>query len=64
MKLYSYNGPVYEFNRLVCDKWKGKTQANTEQKAKANLMYRYKKEVGYLPTAKIKMPGKLEIIEV
>lgn len=63
MKLYAYDGPVYEFNMLVCRNFKAKTQANSESKARANLAYRYKKKVGYLPTAKVSLPGKLVIIE-
>ena len=58
---YSYDGPVMEFDRCVANHWKGSTYAPTEQKAKSNLAYQFKKEFGKIPSAKITLPGKLII---
>lgn len=59
MQLYSYNGPVMEFDRCIAWNWKGQTSASSEAKARANLTYRFKKETGRLPHCKITLPGKL-----
>ena len=56
---YLYNGPVMEFDRCIDNHWEGTTMAPTEQKARSNLAYQYKKMFGREPTAKISLPGKL-----
>lgn len=61
MPLYSYNGPVMEFDRVVANHWKGSTIAPTEKKAKSNLSYQYKREHGKAASSKITLPGKLTI---
>ena len=58
-ELYFYNGPVMEFDRVVSERWTGKTYAVSESKAKSNLAYQYKKHYGKLPSAKITLPGKV-----
>ena len=35
MNLYSYSGPVYEFDRIVDNRWQGQTVAAAEAKAEA-----------------------------
>nr|DAU70739.1 MAG TPA: hypothetical protein [Caudoviricetes sp.] len=59
MQQYRYNGPVMCFDSCVRCRWTATTVAATEAKAKSNLAYRYKKENGLLPNAKITLPGKL-----
>ena len=59
MNRYAYEGPVMNFDRCVANRWKGETTAPSEQKARSNLTYRYKKDNGLAPTAKITLPGKL-----
>ena len=59
MQQYRYNGPVMRFDSCVQCRWTATTVAATEAKAKSNLAYRYKKENGLLPNAKITLPGKL-----
>lgn len=59
MTLYSYDGPVLEFNRIVASRWYGETYAVSEAKARTNLAFRYKKETGRVPQTKITLPGKI-----
>lgn len=61
MALYSYNGPVREFDRIVANRWQGQTYAPSEAKARTNLAYQFKKETGRVPRSKITLPGKLVI---
>lgn len=61
MTLYSYDGPVFAFERLVADHWKGQTYAVSEAKARSNLAYQFKREIGRLPRTRISLPGKIKI---
>lgn len=63
MKLYSYYGPVLEFDRIVANRWSGETYATSEAKARSNLAYQFKKETGRVPRTKITLPGKIEVEE-
>lgn len=59
MREYQYDGPVMRFEDCVQHRWKASTCAASESKAKSNLAYRFKKENGLTPNAKITLPGKL-----
>lgn len=59
MQQYQYDGPVMYFDNCVQSRWKATTAAVSEARAKSNLAYRYKKENGLMPNAKITLPGKL-----
>ena len=59
MKLYSYEGPVLEFDRVVADRWCGQTYAASKAKARCNLAFQFKKEIGKVPQAKITLPGNI-----
>lgn len=59
MKLYTYDGPVLVFGRCVTDHWIGSTYASSEKKARSNLAYQFKKEMGYGPTYKATITGKI-----
>lgn len=61
MKLYFYEGPVLEFERIVARNWTGSTCAVSERKARCNLAYRFKMETGRESRTKISLPGKLII---
>ena len=61
MTLYSYNGPVLEFNRVVANNWKAQTCATSEAKARVNLAYQFKKINGKVPCTKITLPGKIVV---
>ena len=59
MNLYSYNGPVLEFDRIVANHWQAQTYATSESKARVNLAYQFKKLNGKVPRTKITLPGKI-----
>lgn len=63
MKLYSYDGPVLEFDRIIANHWKASTYAESEKKARCNLAYKFKKDTGRVSRTRITMPGKLTIVE-
>lgn len=63
MKLYSYDGPVLEFDRIIANRWKASTRATSEKKARSNLAHQYKEQYGKVPRSSISIPGKLTIIE-
>lgn len=62
MQQYQYEGPVMSFDTCVHHKWTATTSAASEKKAKSNLVYRYKREHGLLPSASIRLPGKVILI--
>lgn len=59
---YIYEGPVYEFDRCILDSWKAETIASSEQKARSNISYRYKKLNNRIPGTKVKLPGKIKMV--
>lgn len=61
MPLYSYNGPVLEFDRIVANHWQAQTYAATEARARSNLAYQFKRNTGRVPRTKITLPGKIVI---
>ena len=63
MKLYHYNGPVLEFDKIVANHWSASTRAESEKKARSNLASQFKMENGKVPRSMITIPGKLNIIE-
>lgn len=56
---YSYDGPVLEFGRVVADRWSSSTYAPSEKKARANLIFQFKKQFNRAPNVKITLPGKI-----
>ena len=61
MQKYFYDGPVMRFDTCVDHRWRATTIAQSEAKAKSNLIYRYKKENGLVPNAKVSLPGKIKL---
>lgn len=61
MTLYSYDGPVFEFEKLIANCWHGQTYAVSEKKARTNLAYQFKRDTGRVPRTKITLPGKIKI---
>ena len=59
MTLYSYEGPVLEFDKIISNRWQGQTYAVSEAKARTNLAYQFKRETGRVPRSKITLPGKM-----
>ena len=63
MDLYSYDGPVMEFDRCIANNWSGRTYATSENKARSNLAYRFKQETGRVARTRITLPGKIIRVE-
>lgn len=59
MKEFSYKGPVMEFDTCAVEKFEATTYAMSENKARANFAYQYKKKYGLMPYAKVTLPGKI-----
>lgn len=59
---YEFVGAVYIFNKMVAPHWYGQTYAVSEEKARSNLEYQYKKKHGYLPNANIHLSGDLMLV--
>ena len=59
MALYSYDGPVLEFDKIIANRWQGQTYAVSEAKARTNLAYQFKRDYGRVPRSKIALPGKI-----
>lgn len=62
-KLYSYEGPVMEFDTCLKRKWIATTYAVSEAKARCNLTYQYKLQKGLHVDTKITLPGKIVLVE-
>lgn len=52
---YFYRGPITMFGTVIVDHWYGVTTAVSKGRAYSNLIYRFKKEVGLRPSAKIEL---------
>lgn len=59
MTLYSCDGPVLEFSKIIANHWRGETYAVSEAKARTNLVFQFKQETGRVPRTKITLPGKI-----
>lgn len=60
---YAYKGPVTIFGQCVDNNWYGSTYATSEQKARSNLVYQYKKQTGRAPNTSVALPGKIVLVE-
>lgn len=63
MPRYLYVGPVNTFDTCVNKRWIGETVATSEKKARTNLEYQCKKRLGLTADAKVKLPGKIAIVD-
>lgn len=61
MALYSYDGPVLEFDKIIANRWQAQTYAVSEAKARINFAFQFKKNTGRVPRTKITLPGKVTI---
>jgi len=59
---YYYSGSVYEFNECVNQHWEGSTYAISEDKARSNLAYQYKRSHNKTSDTKISLPGKIRLV--
>lgn len=62
-QLYYYEGPVYYFGSCVNNKWTGTTRAVSEEKARSNLTFRYKKDNNLVANSRIILPEKLIVLK-
>lgn len=56
---YVYDGPVESFGRCISRMWSGTTTAHTMEKARANLIFQFKKQYNMAPSHNIKLVGKI-----
>ena len=64
-KVYRYVGPVMRFNVCIANQWKGETVATSLRKAKSNLAYQFKKQLGLTSSSgSINFPGSFHVEEV
>jgi hypothetical protein len=59
-KLYCYRGPVTLLGRPVANNWTGSTLAASPQKARSNLAYQFKKQMGLIPSVSITLAGDVQ----
>jgi len=57
--VYTFDGPVTMFGKVVSNRWYGETCAPSEKKAKTNLEYQFKAYAKCLPGSKIELIGKV-----
>lgn len=62
-KLYFYEGPVTQFNKVINEKWTRCTKAVSEKKAISNLQFQYKMKHKMTANSKIELPGTLTILD-
>ena len=57
--LYSYEGPVFHYDCLVGNNFKAQTVAISPAKAKANIAYQFRTQIGKTNQYKVSLPGSL-----
>lgn len=62
MNKYVYDGPVSESGRLITNRWRGETFANSEGKARSNLAYQFKRASNRPSMAKITLTGNITMV--
>lgn len=62
MNQYMYDGPVMEFETCIASRWRGSTYAVSENKARSNLAYQFKKNNNRISGARITLPGKVKMV--
>jgi hypothetical protein len=62
MHKYTYEGSVKVFDDIVTRSWTGSTMAESEKKARSNLAYKYKREHGLTPCARVTLSGKILLV--
>lgn len=63
MNEYFYNGPVLEFDTCITPRWKASTYAVSEEKARSNFAFQFKKKYHKYQDAKIDLPGKITMVK-
>lgn len=64
MNYYKYEGPIVLIDSMVVSNiWSAKTWAATEKKAMNNFKFQATRALGLVATAKVKLPGKITVIQ-
>lgn len=64
MKKFKFVGSICVFDTIIAKCWTGETIAISEKKAMSNLLYRAKDQMGYLPSAKLRLDGQLTEVKI
>ena len=59
---YSDTGPVYIFDKMIAPDWPSQTFAVSEGRARANIEYQIKHDLGLLPQSKIRLLGRVVLV--
>lgn len=60
-KTYIFEGAVSDsLGKCITHNWKGETKAISEDKARSNLMFQFKKQNNMIASTKITLHGKIE----
>ena len=62
-RCFTYDGPVMEFDKCIANRWRASTYAPSPEKARSNLVYRFKKENNRMVSAKVILPGKIIMVD-
>lgn len=60
---YTYTGPVLYFGRIVAHNWESQTYAASEKQATSNLIFQFKKKMGYIPDVRVTLGKKPVLAE-
>lgn len=60
---YEYAGPVMIFDCCVTNHWKASTYAISEDKARSNMAYQYKKNARLTANSKVTLPGEVKMVQ-
>lgn len=63
-RIFTYDGPVFRFGKLIQENYHAQTEARTKEQALNNLTYRYKRAHGYEPKTNITLNGRLTVKEI
>lgn len=63
MPRYSYKGGVKVFDDLVSEHWEAETIAPSTARAKSNIAYQFKKQMGLNGNVKVTLEGKVKKVE-
>lgn len=62
-RVYEFKGAILLFDRIIASDYTATTTAPSVRKARSNITYRCKKELGYDKNARISLSGAFTIIE-
>ena len=61
--VYTYDGPVTIFDKVVIKRWATKTIACSPAKARSNIASQYKRMFGLEQHVNVKLPGEIKELE-